>query len=87
MNFSLIMQQNQIQKNGTDIDTSKIGKKIDLASLQSEIDKLDIKKLKITPVDLSKVSNVVKMKLLILYTVCDELIKKVNAIQTTDTSH
>ena len=36
----------------------------DLASLKSEIDKLDIGKLETTPVDLSKVSDLAKMKLL-----------------------
>ena len=36
----------------------------DVASLKSEIDKLDIGKLETTPVDLSKVSDLAKMKLL-----------------------
>ena len=35
-------------------------KKADLASLKSEIDKLDIDELETIPVDLSKLSNVVK---------------------------
>lgn len=34
-------------------------KKLDLASLKSKIDKLDIGKLKTFPVNLSKVSNVI----------------------------
>ena len=54
--------------------------KSDLASLKSEIDKLDIRKLETTPADLSKVSNVVKNEA-IKKTVYDELVKKVNAIQ------
>ena len=54
--------------------------KSDLASLKSEIDKLDIRKLGTTPADLSKVSNVVKNEA-IKKTVYDELVKKVNAIQ------
>ena len=39
-------------------------KKVVLASLKSEIDKSNIGKLEITPVDLRKLSDVVKMKLL-----------------------
>ena len=54
--------------------------KSDLASLKSEIDKLDIRKLETTPADLSKLSNVVKNEA-IKKTVYDELVKKVNAIQ------
>ena len=57
-------------------------KKVDLANLKSEIDGLDIGKLQTTLVDLSKLSNVVKNKVL-QKTVCDELVKKVNAIQVT----
>ena len=41
-----------------------IHQNIDLASLKSEIYKLDIDKLETTPADLSKVSDVVKIKLL-----------------------
>ena len=47
-------------KNATGVDTSKFIKKFDLASLKSEIDKLDIDKLETTQVDLSKLSDVVK---------------------------
>ena len=38
----------------------KIAKRVDLASLKSGFDKLDIDKLKALPVDLSKLSDVVK---------------------------
>ena len=51
-------------KNPTRIDTSKLAAKSDLASLKAEIDKLDIDKLVCVPVDLSKLSVVVKMVLL-----------------------
>ena len=44
----------------TDIHTSEFAKKPDLASLKSDVDKLDIVKLKTTPIDLSKLGNVVK---------------------------
>ena len=38
---------------------SKLAAKSDLASLKAEIDKIDEKKLKTVPADLSKLSNVV----------------------------
>ena len=47
-------------KNATGIDTSKLTTKSDLVSLKAEVDKLDTEKLKTVPVDLSKLSNVVK---------------------------
>ena len=40
-------------KNGTVIDTSKFAKKVDLASLKSNVDKLDIDKLKDIPNNLN----------------------------------
>ena len=48
----------------THIDTSSFALKINLANLKTEVDKLDIDKLATVPVDLSKLSNVVKMMLL-----------------------
>ena len=39
---------------------SKFAKRVDLASLKSDINQLIIDKLKTTPVDLSKLSNVLK---------------------------
>ena len=47
-------------KNATNNGTSKFPKKVDLASLNLEFDKLDIDKLETTPVDLNKVSDAVK---------------------------
>ena len=47
-------------KDATGINTSKLAVKSDLASLKAEIDKLDIDKLMPAPVDLSKLSDVVK---------------------------
>ena len=47
-------------KNGTGVETSNFVKMADLANVKSEVDKLDISKLKSTPVDLSKRSDVVK---------------------------
>ena len=40
-------------KNATGIDTSSFAKKVDLASLKSNVDKLDIDKLKNVPTNLS----------------------------------
>ena len=41
-------------------DTSKLSEKSDLASFRAEVDKLDTDKLIPVPVDLSKLSDVVK---------------------------
>ena len=51
-------------KDPTGIDTSNFALKSNLASLKSEVDKIDIDKLTPAPVDLSKLSDVVKMMLL-----------------------
>ena len=51
----LIMQQKQ-----TNVDTSSFASKSNLATLKTEVDKLDINKLVPVPVDLSKLSDVVK---------------------------
>ena len=51
-------------KNVTHVDTSNFALKTNLASLKTEVDKLDIDKLIPVPVDLSKLNDVVKMKLL-----------------------
>ena len=47
-------------KNIAHIDTSSFALKTNLASLKTEVDKLDIDKLAIVPVNLSKMSDVVK---------------------------
>ena len=72
-------------KNATGVDTSKFAKKVDLASLKSEIYKLDVDKLETTPVDLKRLNDVVD-KEVVKKDMYDEFIKKVNAIQTNDTS-
>ena len=71
-------------ENATGVDTSTFVKKVDLASLISEIDQLDIDKLETTPVNLSKLSDIVKNQV-VKDTKYDELVKKFNAIQTTNT--
>ena len=47
-------------KNITHIDVSSFASKINLSALKTEVDKIDIDKLKIVPDDLAKLSNVVK---------------------------
>ena len=47
-------------KNATGVDTSKLAAKSDVACLKAKIDKIDLYKLRTVPVDLSKLSNVVK---------------------------
>ena len=69
------MQEKLILKNATGIDTSKLASKSDLASLKAEIDKFDIETLKLVTVDLSKLSDVVKIDV-VKKTVWDKLIVK-----------
>ena len=51
-------------KSMTHVDTSSFALKTNLASLRTEVDQLDIDKLIPFFVDLSKLSNVVKIRLL-----------------------
>ena len=44
-------------KNATGVNTSDFAKKTDLASLKSDVDKLDIDKLKIVPTNLIKIEK------------------------------
>ena len=44
-------------KNATGVDTSKFAKKVDLASLKSNVDKLDIDKLKNVPTNLNNLKS------------------------------
>ena len=47
-------------KNITHVDVSSYATKTNLAALKTEVDKLDTDKLKTTPADLAKLSNVIK---------------------------
>ena len=47
-------------KNITHVDVSSYATKTNLAALKSEVDKIDVDKLKTTPADLVKLSNLVK---------------------------
>ena len=58
------MQKKTDLKNIKHVDTSNFALKTNLASLKTEVDKLDIDKLAPVPVDLSKLCDVVKMILL-----------------------
>ena len=69
-------------KNVTHVDTPNFALKANLANLKTEVDKLDIDKLAPVPVDLSKLSDVVKNDV-VKKTVYDKLIAKVNNIDTT----
>ena len=72
-----------VSKNVTHVDTSNFELKTDLASLTTEIDKLDFDKLAPIPVDLSKLSDFVKNNV-IKKAVYDKLAAKVNIIDTND---
>ena len=69
-------------KNVTHVDTSSFALKTNLASLKTEVDKLDIDKLAPVPVDLSKLSDVVK-KDVVKKAVYDKLVAKVNNLDTS----
>ena len=78
----LIMQQRMILKNITHVDTSSFALKTNLSNLKTEVDKLDIDKLATVPVDLSKLSNVVKNDV-VEKTMYDKLVAKVDNIDTS----
>ena len=68
-------------KGATEVDTSFLAAKSDLARLTAEVNKIDVDKLKTIPVDLSKQRNVVNNDV-VKKTVYDKLVTKVNAIDT-----
>ena len=53
------MQQTDL-KNITHVDVSSFSSKTNLAALKTEVDKIDVDKLKTTPIDLDRLSNLVK---------------------------
>ena len=69
-------------KNKTGVDTSKLAAKFDLAILKARIDKIDVDKSNTTPIDLSKLSNVV-INYVVNKTVSNKLVTKVNSIDTS----
>ena len=73
----------QQKLNVTHVDTSSFALKTNLASLKTEVDKLDIYKLVPVSVDLSKLSHAVKNDV-VRKTAYDKLIEKLNNIDTSD---
>ena len=65
------------------VDISSFALETNLASLKTEVDKLDIDKLGPVPVDLSKLDDVVKNDV-VKKTVHDEWVAKVDNIDTSD---
>ena len=65
------------------VDTSSFALKTNLATLKTEVDKLDIDKLVPIPVDLSKLNDAVKNDV-VKKTVYDELVAKVDNIDASD---
>ena len=70
-------------KNISHVDTSSFALKTNLASLKTEVDKLDIDKLALVPVDLSKLSDDIKNDV-VKKAVYDKLVAKVNNINTSN---
>ena len=69
-------------KNVTNVDVSRFASKSNIASLKTEVDRLVIDKLALVPVDLIKLSNVVKSGV-VKKTEFAKLVAKVNNIDTT----
>ena len=69
-------------KNITHVDTSSFALKTNLANLKSEVDKLDVDKLKPIPTDLSKLSDIVKNDV-VKKTDYNSLVTKVDNIDTS----
>ena len=69
-------------KNILHVDTTNFALKTNAANFKTEVDKLDIDKLVPVPIDLSKLSYVVKNDV-VKEGVCDKLVTKVNNIDTS----
>ena len=82
MELDLSSYATKTDLNVTHVDVSSFASKTNLASLKTEVDKLDFDKL--TPVtnDLAKLSNVVKNGV-VKKTEYNKLVTKVNNIDTT----
>ena len=79
----LIMQQKLISKNVSHVDANSFALKSNLASLKTEVDRIDAEILKTFPVDRAKLTNVVKNGV-IKKTEYDKLVAKVNGIDNTN---
>ena len=69
-------------KNVTHVDVSSFALKTNLADLKTEVDKIDVDKLKTVPVDLAKLSNVVNNNI-VKKTEYNKLVGKADNIDTT----
>ena len=69
-------------KNVPHVDTSSFALKANVASLKTEVDKLDIDKLAPVPADLTRLSDVVKNDV-VKKAVYNKLVAKVNNIDTS----
>ena len=69
-------------KNISHVDTSSFALKTNLATLKTDVDKLDIDKLVPVPVDLSKLSDV--RNDVVKKDVYNKLVTKVNSVDTSD---
>ena len=70
-------------KNVTNVDTSSLAPKTNLANLKTEVDQLEIDKLAPVPVDLSKLSDVVKNDV-VKKTDYNKVVTKVKDIDTSN---
>ena len=70
-------------KNASHVDVSSFALKSNLTSLKTEVDKIYAGKLKTIPVDLAKLSNVVKNNV-VKKTEYNKLVTKVDKIDTTN---
>ena len=70
-------------KNVSHVDISSFALKSNLASLKTEVDKLDVDKLVHIPVDLSKLSDAVRNDV-VKKTEYNKLVTKVDNIETTN---
>ena len=70
-------------KNVANVDVSSFASKANLASLKTEVDKINADKLKTVPVDLAKLSNVVKNDV-VKKTEYNSLKTEVDSIDTTN---
>ena len=70
-------------KNVTHVDVSSFASKTNLASIKTEVDKIDVGKLKTVPLDLVKLSNLVKNDV-VKKTEYNKLVTKVDNIGTTN---
>ena len=69
-------------KNVSDVDVSSFALKSNLASLKTDVDKIDAGKLKTVPVDLANLSNMVQNDV-VKKTEYNKLVTKVDNIDTT----